>query len=456
MNLTTINIAVSGHTNTGKTTLIRTFMRTSIGEVGDSPNVTKKGEAYFYDGLQATFIDTPGFQQASAVAIYLDLQQENPDLKMPSAWESKVIYDRDAMNSIEASQVVLYVGDLNVVPDDSHKEELNIIKKIQPKVVGILNQYRKQSEVSDKEAINHRINLWKELFEAEGIEFVVFDAHWDNPVKINKIYDSIHKILEPEHQDLFSEGLEKFKNRQAEIRKESCSMLAECIKDIQEYEGVSFKKSLYRNEEQQEEAKNKITRELYDKSVGFMARVSALYQIAAEFPTSPKDEIKYKMKQLPNFSARVSVGSSTATMLGSGGAILGASIGAGITMILTGGLGIEAEVLSGALLGVQIGGVIGGFIGSFGVFLDDDDIIKIKLEPEEIEAIVTKGLAVIWGLSNNGYGRGRDLSTEEIKNLEDKIRLLQSKKPQINWLNETQINIANYCDEILESMENNE
>ncbi|NEO97956.1 MAG: DUF3482 domain-containing protein [Symploca sp. SIO2E9] len=452
MNSSTINIAVTGHTNTGKTTLIRTFMRTSIGEVGDSPNVTKRGKAYFYDGLQATFIDTPGFQQASAVAMYLDLKQENPDLKMSQEWESKVTYDHDAMKSIEASQVVLYVGNLSVVPDDSYKEELNLVKKIQPKVVGILNQYRQQSEVSDKQAINHRINLWKELFESEGIEFVVFDAHWDNPAKINKIYDNIHKILEPEHQDLFSEGLKQFKIRQAEIRKESCSMLAECIKDIQEYEGVSFKKSLYKNDEQREEAKNKIARELYDKSVGFIARVSALYQIASEFPTSPKDEIKYKMQQSTNFSARVSVGSSTATMLGTGGAILGASIGAGITMILTGGLGVEA----GALLGAQIGGIIGGFIGSFGVFLDDHDIIKIKVESEEIEAIVIMGLATIWGLSNNGYGRGRDLSTEEIKNLEDKIRLWQSKKPQINWLNETQVNVANYCDEILEFMENNE
>ncbi|MBE9183180.1 50S ribosome-binding GTPase [Microcoleus sp. LEGE 07076] len=37
-----ISIAVVGHTNTGKTTLIRTLMKTSIGEVGDSANVTKK------------------------------------------------------------------------------------------------------------------------------------------------------------------------------------------------------------------------------------------------------------------------------------------------------------------------------------------------------------------------------------------------------------------------------
>lgn len=37
-----VRIAVAGHTNTGKTTLIRTLMRTVVGEVGDSPNVTQQ------------------------------------------------------------------------------------------------------------------------------------------------------------------------------------------------------------------------------------------------------------------------------------------------------------------------------------------------------------------------------------------------------------------------------
>ncbi|MBE9143788.1 GTPase [Planktothrix mougeotii] len=43
-----VRIAVAGHTNTGKTTLIRTLMRTVVGEVRDSSNVTQEGQAYDY------------------------------------------------------------------------------------------------------------------------------------------------------------------------------------------------------------------------------------------------------------------------------------------------------------------------------------------------------------------------------------------------------------------------
>ncbi|MEK0189697.1 GTPase, partial [Microcoleus anatoxicus] len=92
-----ISIAVVGHTNTGKTTLIRTLMKTSIGEVGDSANVTKKGQSYFFEGLQATFIDAPGFQYASNLMMYLDSLNENPEFKMSQSWQEKMVYDMNAI-----------------------------------------------------------------------------------------------------------------------------------------------------------------------------------------------------------------------------------------------------------------------------------------------------------------------------------------------------------------------
>lgn len=72
MNTDQIRITIAGHTNVGKTTLIRTLMKTSVGEVRDSANVTKKGEAHFYKGLQATFVDTPGFRFADICNLYLE------------------------------------------------------------------------------------------------------------------------------------------------------------------------------------------------------------------------------------------------------------------------------------------------------------------------------------------------------------------------------------------------
>jgi predicted GTPase len=199
MELQKLCIAIAGRTNTGKTTLIRTLMKTSIGEVSDSPNVTKRGQAYYFDSLQATFIDTPGFQYASVVVMYLDALAEDPDFQMPQKWQDKLTYDQDAMTALDNSDAIIYVANLSVVPDDSFNEELTIVRRKCSKVIAVINQYEKQLKASSKPEVENRIKQWKAIFHNHSINHVfTFDAHWDNPIKVNQIYDGILDILDLE------------------------------------------------------------------------------------------------------------------------------------------------------------------------------------------------------------------------------------------------------------------
>ncbi len=445
-----INIAIAGHTNTGKTTLIRTLMKTSIGEVDDSPNVTKKGQAYYFDGLQANFIDTPGFQYASVLMMYLDALNENPNFKMPQNWQPKLVYDQDAVEALEKSDVVLYVASLSVVPDDSYKEEINIILRKCQKVVAVLNQYRKQLEASEKSAVKKRIDQWESVFKEQGIErIVLFDAHWDSPVKLNQLYHNILEILDSEQKSYFVEGLKRFEERQREIRQEACSMLASFIEDCREKAVVTISKEDFKNREKQDEAKEKLARIINGGLIEFVYYVCDLYKVAAEYPTTSKDQLLLKMQPKVHLLNRLGFAGGIAAVAGGFGAFIFGILGASL-VIFTGGLG---AVTAAGLAAAPIGATAGALIGSLAVFSDDGDIVTIKIEPEQMTILLIKGVSIIWGLSNNGYGRGRELSLNESKYIEERVCRIQASCTDTNWHQANKVTIIKYCEKILDLIE---
>ena len=80
-----LHIAVVGHTNAGKTSLLRTLTRqVSFGEVSDRPGTTRHTESIELrvDGAAAVrFYDTPGLEDSVALLDYLNTQpgQSRPD-----------------------------------------------------------------------------------------------------------------------------------------------------------------------------------------------------------------------------------------------------------------------------------------------------------------------------------------------------------------------------------------
>ncbi len=445
-----INIAIAGHTNVGKTTLIRSFMKASVGEVGDAPNITQKEQAYYFNGIQATFIDTPGFQHADVIAMYLDALDENPAFKMPQKWRDKLVYDEDAITALEKSNVILYVASLSSVPDDSFSGEISIINRKCSKIVAIINQYEKQLRASSKTEVENRVKQWKTFFTEQSVNHVtVFDAHWDNPTKISEIYDNILNILDSEQRAQFSEGLRRFKERQLEIRREACDMLASLIKDCAENAAVTISKGDYNNEQKLEGAKEQLARKINGAIAEFVYYVSDLYKVAAEHPTTSKNELLLLMQPKANYANRIGAGSGAAAILGGVTAFVGAILGGAIMGAITGGVG----ALPGALAWAQIGGTIGAAMGSLFVFSDDGDTVTIKINEAQMKTLSVKGIAIIWGLSNNGYGRERKLSSDEGKQIEEKVCLKQDSCRQINLASFNKIDILEYCEKILNLLE---
>lgn len=451
--LQNIRIAVAGHVNTGKTTLIRTLMKTSVGEVGDSANVTKKGQSYLFEGLQATFIDTPGFQYASELMLYLDLLNKNPELKMQQTFPGKYVYDLEAIAAIESSDIVLYVASLSVVPNDSDKDEIALVKKNCCKVVAVINQYNKELQATDKKSVDDRVTQWKNVFREHSInDVIVFDAHWDNPVKVKQIYDGILNILDSEQKLRFTEGLKRFNERESEIRKEACNLLSVFI--IEPYQGqpiLTIPKIECNTEQKREIAREKIAQKIDRSFATFAYNITYLYKVAAEKPTTSKEQLGLDFITESNLMNRLSIGSSSAAVTAGFGSFLMGIVGAGVVGMLTGGAGI----IAGAITGAQIGASVGAVIGSFAVFYDEHDTVTIKIEAEEMKSHLVKGVALIWGSSINGYGRGRDLTANEAEQIQKQVSTIQTLLgSQINLARADKNTIIKHCEKILHRLEN--
>ncbi|MCZ2088485.1 MAG: 50S ribosome-binding GTPase, partial [Burkholderiales bacterium] len=82
---TPLRLAVVGHTNTGKTSLLRTLTRNpGFGQVEDSPGTTRhvEGARLLVDGAVAVELyDTPGLEDGMALLDYLD-QLAPPGLRL--------------------------------------------------------------------------------------------------------------------------------------------------------------------------------------------------------------------------------------------------------------------------------------------------------------------------------------------------------------------------------------
>jgi Domain of unknown function (DUF3482) len=267
------------------------------------------------------------------------------------------------------------------------------------------------------------IEQWCSFFREQFVDNVtVFDAHWDNPIKINQIYDSILNTLEPEQQALFTEGLNRFKEKQKYIRQEACRVLASILEDCIKKAAVTISKRDYADKRKLEDAKEQVVREINGSFAKFVYHVSELYKIAAEHPTCSRDELLFKTQKRLNYLGRATIGGGFAGIVGGTSGLLFGVLGGVITGLMTGGIGI----LPAAMFWAQIGVLTGGAAGGLFVFRDSDDNMTIEINEDQINALSVTGISIIWGLSSNGYGREKELSSDECKKLTERIERLQA------------------------------
>ncbi|WP_233575800.1 GTPase/DUF3482 domain-containing protein [Noviherbaspirillum saxi] len=148
-----VQIAVVGHTNAGKTSLLRTLTRrVTFGEVSDYPGTTRHVEAIELrvDGMSAVrFFDTPGLEDAVTLADYMKAQDNCPTppdrirafLQGP---EAKAAFEQEAkvlrkMLEVEAG---IYVIDTREPVLPKFRAEIEILTWCARPIMPVLNFVR--------------------------------------------------------------------------------------------------------------------------------------------------------------------------------------------------------------------------------------------------------------------------------------------------------------------------
>jgi len=173
-------IAVVGHTNAGKTSLLRTLTRqVDFGRVSDRPGTTRHAEAVALrlgGQEQIRFVDTPGLEDAVALGEFLQQQAGDTRLQRIEAFlrgpearggafeqEAKVL--RTLLERADAAMLVLDVRE-PVLP--KYRAELELLVACARPVMPVLNFVRSQRARSAE---------WHQLLREAGLHArVEFDA----------------------------------------------------------------------------------------------------------------------------------------------------------------------------------------------------------------------------------------------------------------------------------------
>lgn len=151
MSVALLQVCVVGHTNTGKTTLLRTLSRdTGFGEVRDAPSTTRhvEGTQILVDGEPVMDLyDTPGLEDASGILDWIDREQgqrhtgsqtlerflESPDASQRFEQECKVL------RQLRTSDVGLYVIDVREPVLGKYRDELAVLSLCARPLLPLLN-----------------------------------------------------------------------------------------------------------------------------------------------------------------------------------------------------------------------------------------------------------------------------------------------------------------------------
>nr|WP_314640361.1 GTPase/DUF3482 domain-containing protein [uncultured Pseudomonas sp.] len=349
-----LKLAVVGHTNVGKTSLLRTLTRdVGFGDVSHRPSTTRhvEGARLSVDGEPLLDLyDTPGLEDAIALLDYLErLERPGERLDGPARLarfldgsEARQRFEQEAkvLRQLLASDAGLYVIDAREPVLAKYRDELEVLASCGKPLLPVLNFVS---------SANHREPDWREALARLGLHALVrFDSVAPPEDGERRLYESLALLLENSREQL--ERLIADQQAQRLARQQSATrLIAELLIDC-----AACRRSVVSDAEQEQQAISELRKAVRQREQRCVEGLLKLYAFR------PQDAAASELPLLDGRWGDDLFNPETLKQLGvrvGGGIAAGAAAGAGVDL-LVGGLTLGAAALAGAIAGAIAGGAL--------------------------------------------------------------------------------------------------
>lgn len=394
----TIEVAVVGHTNAGKTSLLRTLTRrVDFGDVSARPGTTRHVEAVdlMLDGRPALrFLDTPGLEDSTALMSCL--HRQDPALPPPeriraflATPEAAGRFEQEAkvLRALLGTEAAFYVVDTRDPVLPKHRAELEALSWCARPVLPVLNFVR---DATSREAD------WSAALSDYGLHAIVrFDAVAPFTGSEQRLYRDLATLLRPREAQL-AEVAESLAFERLERRRASLAEIAALL-----VAAAATRRTLPREQLEDAEARG---REIAGFRTAVLARARACIAALLEIQAFAPDDAQ--LDTLPWLDGRWESDVFNGEALSRAGQALGtgALIGAGV--------GLAADVaLAGLSLGAAatLGAAVGGAAsqGFSGVGHAVANLVRrrvdLTVENEVLALLADQMLALLLMLEGRGH-----------------------------------------------------
>lgn len=398
-NIRALKLAVVGHTNVGKTSLLRTLTRdVGFGEVSHRPSTTRhvEGARLSVDGQALLELyDTPGLEDAIALLDFLErLDRPGERLDGPARLarflegsEARQRFEQEAkvMRQLLASDAGLYVIDAREPVLAKYRDELSILASCGKPLLPVLNFVS---------SADHREPAWREALARLGLHALVrFDSVAPPEDGERRLYESLALLLENSRGQL--ERLILDQEAQRQIRLQSAArLIAQLLIDC-----AACRRSVSTEPAQEQQAIDELRKAVRQREQRCVEELLKLYAFRAQDAAA---------SDLPLLDGRWGddlFNPETLKQLGvrvGGGIAAGAAAGAGVDL-LVGGITLGAAALVGAIAGGALqtarsygGRLIGKFKGQRELTVDDAVLRLLALRQRHLlQALGARGHAAM-------------------------------------------------------------
>ena len=203
-----VTIALAGHANVGKTSLVSALTRDATLAVDEAAGTTRSHyvKTYSIAGQDILgFVDTPGFEFGSRINRWLDEHggkgadraAGRTSLKAFLADEGTTARhdkEKEALRGVLSADVIAYVADIAMDAEGQVVQEVRLLRRAGVPMIGVLNNLHQDSVRADD---------WVEMLRREGVDNIVRLDALRFPADQEESFYVALGVMRPEHLDTF-------------------------------------------------------------------------------------------------------------------------------------------------------------------------------------------------------------------------------------------------------------